>query len=57
MIVTGYDTQNDPDCWWSSSGCTVPKLKDVNADIYYCDEPETLGLVSKNCATFRHFVF
>ncbi|CDH56570.1 chitin deacetylase [Lichtheimia corymbifera JMRC:FSU:9682] len=57
LVMQGYDTQNDPDCWWSSSGCTVPKLKDVNADIYYCDEPETLGLTFDDGPNCSHNAF
>lgn len=45
LNMQGYDPK-DPDCWWSASQCVKPKLPDVNADIYACDEPETLGLVS-----------
>ncbi|KAI8378455.1 chitin deacetylase [Blakeslea trispora] len=50
---TGYDYDNDPDCWWSATTCTVPKLADVNPDIYKCDEPETWGLTyddGPNCS-------
>ncbi|KAG2226289.1 hypothetical protein INT45_005961 [Circinella minor] len=41
--MSDYDA-SDPDCWWSASGCTVPKHEKINADIYSCPEPETWGL-------------
>lgn len=46
LNMQGYDTQNDPDCWWSASQCMTPKAQGVNADISHCPEPETLGYVS-----------
>ena len=46
LDMTGYDTANDPDCWWSSSQCTKPKHQGCNADIVSCPEPGTWGLVS-----------
>lgn len=55
--MTGYDSQNDPDCWWTSSTCTVPKLKDVNADIYECPEPETWGLTYDDGPNCSHNAF
>ncbi|KAI8364750.1 chitin deacetylase [Radiomyces spectabilis] len=55
--MTGYDEANDPDCWWSSSGCTVPKMKDVNPDIYECPEPETWGLTYDDGPNCSHNAF
>lgn len=46
LDLTGYDTANDPDCWWSASQCVKPKAANINADISACPEPETWGLVS-----------
>ncbi|CAO3624622.1 unnamed protein product [Cunninghamella blakesleeana] len=53
----GYDEANDPDCWWSSSTCTVPKHKGVNADIYTCQEPETFGLTYDDGPNCSHNAF
>lgn len=55
--MTGYDSQTDPDCWWTSSTCTVPKLKDVNPDIYECPEPETWGLTYDDGPNCSHNAF
>lgn len=46
LDLTGYDTVNDPYCWWSATQCTTPKTQGINADIRSCSEPETWGLVS-----------
>ncbi|KAJ2957196.1 hypothetical protein NQZ79_g7058 [Umbelopsis isabellina] len=57
LDFTGYDATNDPDCWWSSSLCTIPKAKDVNADIYRCEEPETWGLTYDDGPNCSHNAF
>lgn len=46
LNLAGYDTVNDPACWWSATQCTKPKQEGINADIVNCPEPETWGLVS-----------
>ncbi|KAI9280464.1 hypothetical protein BY458DRAFT_487447 [Sporodiniella umbellata] len=50
-------SDSDPDCWWSSSTCTIPKLSDVNADIYACPEPETWGLTYDDGPNCSHNAF
>ncbi|GAA5802817.1 hypothetical protein HPULCUR_008292 [Helicostylum pulchrum] len=53
LDFTGYSSASDPDCWWSASVCTKPKLADINADIANCPEPETWGLTyddGPNCS-------
>nr|AAN65362.1 chitin deacetylase [Gongronella butleri] len=57
MNTNGYDVANDPDCWWTVSGCTVPKLQDVNADIYKCPEPDTWGLFYDDGPNCSHNAF
>ncbi|KAI8062512.1 chitin deacetylase [Gongronella butleri] len=57
MNTNGYDVANDPDCWWTVSGCTVPKLQDVNADIYKCPEPDTWGLSYDDGPNCSHNAF
>ncbi|CAO3664938.1 unnamed protein product [Umbelopsis vinacea] len=57
LDFTGYNAQTDPDCWWSSSLCTVPKAQDVNADIYKCQEPETWGLTYDDGPNCSHNAF
>ncbi|KAK0531942.1 hypothetical protein OC842_003458 [Tilletia horrida] len=44
LIFTGYDTQTDPDCWWSDTNCHSPKLSGLPEDVYMCPEPDTWGL-------------
>lgn len=53
LDFSGYSSESDPDCWWSSSLCTQSKLADVNEDIVQCPEPETYGLTyddGPNCS-------
>ncbi|KAI8982287.1 chitin deacetylase 1 [Mycotypha africana] len=55
--MEGYDQNGDPDCWWSASTCTKPKLPDVNEDIYACPEPETWGLTFDDGPNCSHNAF
>ncbi|CAO3653143.1 unnamed protein product [Cunninghamella echinulata] len=57
LNMTGYNQQEDPDCWWSASLCTIPKIKDVNPDIYRCPEPETWGLTYDDGPNCSHNAF
>ncbi|KAI8060254.1 chitin deacetylase [Gongronella butleri] len=57
LDFTGYNQAADPDCWWSASGCTKPKNKGVNADIYQCPEPETWGLTYDDGPNCSHNAF
>ncbi|CAO3657250.1 unnamed protein product [Mucor hiemalis] len=57
LVMTGYDQSKDPDCWWSASTCTKPKLQDVNEDIYACPEPETWGLTYDDGPNCSHNAF
>ncbi|CAO3672674.1 unnamed protein product [Umbelopsis ramanniana] len=57
LNFTGYDATTDPDCWWSSSTCTTPKLAGVNADIFQCNEPETWGLTYDDGPNCSHNAF
>jgi hypothetical protein len=34
---------SDPDCWWTYSTCTVPKLAGLPPDLAAVPEPDTLG--------------
>lgn len=59
LDMTGY-SDSDPDCWWSFSTCVKPKLSDVYADIYQCNEPETWGLTyddGPNCSQNAFYDF
>ncbi|KAI9313875.1 chitin deacetylase 1 [Dichotomocladium elegans] len=57
LNMVGYDTVNDPDCWWSASQCVKPKYPNTNADIYACNEPETLGLTFDDGPNCSHNAF
>ncbi|EIE86678.1 hypothetical protein G6F46_007174 [Rhizopus delemar] len=56
-LDTSSYSDSDPDCWWSASTCTTPKLSDVNADIYACPEPETWGLTYDDGPNCSHNAF
>jgi len=57
LDFTGYSATTDPDCWWSSSLCTIPKAPGINADIYRCQEPETWGLTYDDGPNCSHNAF
>jgi peptidoglycan/xylan/chitin deacetylase (PgdA/CDA1 family) len=57
LDFTGYDANTDPDCWWSSSLCTIPKGAGINADIFRCQEPETWGLTYDDGPNCSHNAF
>jgi peptidoglycan/xylan/chitin deacetylase (PgdA/CDA1 family) len=57
LDMSNYSSTEDPDCWWSASTCTTPKLSDVNADIYRCPEPETWGLTYDDGPNCSHNAF
>lgn len=42
-VQNGYNTQTDPACYWTATGCTTPKAKGVLPDIISCEEPHTWG--------------
>lgn len=43
--MAGYDAQNDPECWWTATGCTTPKHEHVPADTLNCPAVGDWGLV------------
>ncbi|ORZ03387.1 chitin deacetylase 1 [Syncephalastrum racemosum] len=57
LDMTGYDTVQDPHCWWSASQCTKPKIQGVNGDIASCPEPETWGLTFDDGPNCSHNAF
>jgi hypothetical protein len=57
VIMDGYNEGTDPDCWWSATTCTKPKLEGVNEDIYTCPEPETWGLTYDDGPNCSHNAF
>ncbi|SCZ95714.1 BZ3500_MvSof-1268-A1-R1_Chr8-1g09748 [Microbotryum saponariae] len=38
-----YSTTDDPDCWWTSTLCTTPKLLSLPPDVTHCEQPAALG--------------
>ncbi|ORX52821.1 glycoside hydrolase/deacetylase [Hesseltinella vesiculosa] len=57
LVLPGYDTVNDPDCWWSATQCTKPKHSGVNADIVQCQEPGVWGLTFDDGPNCSHNAF
>ncbi|KAJ7635016.1 carbohydrate esterase family 4 protein [Roridomyces roridus] len=43
LNIDSYDRVGDPDCWWSASQCTKPKVSGIPEDIATVPEPRTLG--------------
>jgi hypothetical protein len=53
-----YDIAADPDCWWTDTGCTTPKLAGVPADVTTCPEANTWGFTlddGPNCSHNAYF--
>ncbi|KAI9280122.1 hypothetical protein BY458DRAFT_531942 [Sporodiniella umbellata] len=44
LSMTGYDSQKDPDCWWSASGCVQSKNPVIPPDYYRCPNVGEWGL-------------
>ncbi|KAN0137550.1 carbohydrate esterase family 4 protein [Lactarius tabidus] len=42
-VGVNYDCDADPDCWWTCSGCTTPKLAGLSPDVTSVPEPNTMG--------------
>ncbi|KAH8555558.1 chitin deacetylase 1 [Umbelopsis sp. PMI_123] len=57
LVTTGYDTVNDPDCWWTATQCVTPKAAGVLKDISACPEPETWGLTYDDGPNCSHNAF
>ncbi|KAI0292372.1 carbohydrate esterase family 4 protein [Multifurca ochricompacta] len=38
-----YNSQKDPDCWWTKTQCTKPKLKGLPLDVASIPEPRSMG--------------
>jgi len=48
-----YDATTDPDCWWTDTTCTSPKLAGLPDDITTCPEANTWGFTlddGPNCS-------
>ncbi|KAI8992256.1 chitin deacetylase 1 [Pilobolus umbonatus] len=57
LDMAGYDSVNDPACWWSTRQCKTPKREGINADIYSCEEPGTWGLTFDDGPNCSHNAF
>ncbi|KAJ6459735.1 carbohydrate esterase family 4 protein [Mycena vitilis] len=42
-VIDTYSQSADPDCWWSASQCTTPKVSGLKPDMADMPEPRTLG--------------
>jgi hypothetical protein len=47
----------DPDCWWSYSKCTTPKLPGLQPDISKLPEPDAFGLTYDDGPNCSHNAF
>lgn len=48
-----YDIAKDPDCWWTDTLCTTPKIAGIPEDITSCPEANTWGFTlddGPNCS-------
>lgn len=50
-------SDSDPDCWWTWSECTTPKLEGLPNDIVNVPEPNTLGYGFDDGPDCAHNVF
>ncbi|EGG12789.1 family 4 carbohydrate esterase, partial [Melampsora larici-populina 98AG31] len=53
-------SRSDPDCWWTFSNCTTPKLAGLVHDVASCPEPNTWGLSiddGPNCSHNAYYDF
>ncbi|GAA5873034.1 hypothetical protein JCM16303_006921 [Sporobolomyces ruberrimus] len=53
-----YSGTEDPDCWWTYSRCTTPKLQGLKADVTQCNEPNSWGFTlddGPNCSHNAYF--
>ncbi|KAL4399617.1 chitin deacetylase [Malassezia pachydermatis] len=55
--ASGYNVQEDPDCWWTANKCTTPKHKGINPDMSTCPEPSTWGLTFDDGPNCSHNAF
>lgn len=44
LSFSGYDSNTDPDCWWSASGCIKSKNPSIPPDVAACPEVGDWGL-------------
>jgi peptidoglycan/xylan/chitin deacetylase (PgdA/CDA1 family) len=52
-----YDSNTDPDCWWTETTCHTPKHKGIPDDIWQCAEPDTWGLTFDDGPNCSHNAF
>ncbi|WFC96387.1 hypothetical protein MBRA1_003044 [Malassezia brasiliensis] len=54
---SSYNSDSDPDCWWTASGCKKPKHSNIPQDLYQCPEPNTWGLTFDDGPNCSHNAF
>lgn len=57
MDDSSYNSDSDPDCWWTASGCKKPKHSNIPQDLYQCPEPNTWGLTFDDGPNCSHNAF
>ncbi|KAK4047095.1 hypothetical protein OIV83_005658 [Microbotryomycetes sp. JL201] len=53
----GYNGGQDPDCWWTYTGCDKPKDQSLPADLTQCNEPRTWGYTLDDGPNCTHNAF
>ncbi|KAI9459532.1 carbohydrate esterase family 4 protein [Boletus coccyginus] len=48
---------NDPNCWWTNTHCTTPKITGLASDLIAAPEPNTLGYGFDDGPSCSHNVF
>jgi len=54
---TAYNTATDPQCWWTKTQCTTPKIAGIPDDVANVPEPMTLGYGFDDGPNCSHNIF
>ena len=57
ISMGSYNSQEDPDCWWSANQCVTPKHDGLPSDLASCPEPDTWGLTFDDGPNCTHNSF
>ncbi|KAN0137536.1 glycoside hydrolase/deacetylase [Lactarius tabidus] len=52
-----YNAAADPDCWWTATQCTTPKVSGLSADVFNVPEPKTMGYAFDDGPNCTHNAF
>jgi hypothetical protein len=54
---TAYNTAEDPQCWWTKTQCTTPKITSIPPDVSNVPEPLTMGYGFDDGPNCSHNIF